>query len=413
MTTDRTFIIVGASLTGAKAAERLREDGFDGRIVLVGAEQELPYERPPLSKSYLLGKEERATIYVHDEQWYLDNAVELRLGRRATHLDLARHEVTLDDETLRYTKLLLATGASARRLVVPGSELDGVLYLRTVQDSDALREVLDTGGRIVVVGGGWIGLEAAAAARSKGCDVTVVDPRHVPLHAALGEEMGAYFADVHRRNGVDLRLRRKVTELRGAGRVSSVHTDDGAELPADVVVVGVGVTPNTELAEQAGLVVHDGVVVDEHLRTANPDVYAAGDVARSHVPKYATTLRTEHWSNAMRSGPVAARSMLGQDAVYDRLPYFFSDQYDVGMEFTGWFPRNGYHRLVVRGDQTKDAFYAFWLRDNRPVAGMQVNSWDDGIKPVEDLIEADVRVDPERLVDPSIALTDLADNDVG
>lgn len=254
MTTDRTFIIVGASLTGAKAAECLRKDGFDGRIVLVGAEQELPYERPTLSKSYLLGKEERAAIYVHDEQWYLDNAVELRLGRRATHLDLERHEVALDDgEKLRYTKVLLATGASARRLAVPGGDLDGVLYLRTVQDSDALREVLDAGGRIVVVGGGWIGLEAAAAARSKGCDVTVIEPRPIPLRTALGEEMGAYFADVHRRNGVDLRLRHKVTELRGTGRVSSVHTDDGSQLPADAVVVGVGVTPNVELAAQAGL----------------------------------------------------------------------------------------------------------------------------------------------------------------
>ncbi|GAA2860614.1 FAD-dependent oxidoreductase [Streptosporangium fragile] len=408
MTTEQTFVIVGAGLAGAKAAQSLREEGFAGGIVLVGAEAERPYERPPLSKGYLLGKDDRAKVYVHDEGWYAENSVELLRGHRVTGLDRAAHEVELDDgRRIGYAKLLLAPGASPRRLDVPGADLDGVHYLRTLGDAERLREALRGGGRVVVVGAGWIGLETAAAAREYGCEVTVVEPQAVPLQAVLGPEMGAFFAEVHRRRGVDVRLGRGVTGFLGTGRVQAVATDDGGEVTADVVIVGVGVRPDTELAERAGLAVENGILVDASLRTDDPDVYAAGDAANAFNPLYGTRIRVEHWANALNGGPAAARSMLGQEVVYDRPPYFFSDQYDVGMEFSGWFPQGGYDSVVVRGELPAHDFHAFWLAGGRVVAGMHVNRWDEGIAPVQELIRAGVPVDPDRLADPSAPLADL------
>lgn len=289
---------------------------------------------------------------------------------------------------------------------MPGADLAGVHHLRTVQDSARLREAIQAGGRVVVVGGGWIGLETAAAARGYGCEVTVIEPRPVPLLAALGTEMGAFFAGVHRRHGVDVRLGRSVTELRGTDRARAVVTDDGDEIPADVVIVGVGAAPCTELAEGAGLGVDNGILVDEHLRTTDPDVFAAGDVANAFHPRYGTWVRVEHWANALHGGPAAARSMLGHDAVEDRIPYFFTDQYEIGMEYTGWFPPGGYDTLVTRGDPDATGFQAFWLADERVVAGMHVNQWDEGIAPMQDLINAGVAMDPVRLADPSVPLAD-------
>ncbi|WP_433374842.1 NAD(P)/FAD-dependent oxidoreductase [Streptosporangium sp. CA-115845] len=408
MTTEQTFVIVGAGLAGAKAAESLREEGFSGRITLIGAETELPYERPPLSKGYLLGKEEKAKVYVHDEGWYADNSVEPLLGRRVTDLDRAAHQVELHDgRRIRYDKLLLVPGASPRRLDVPGADLDGVHYLRSLDDSERLREAIRGGGRVAVVGAGWIGLETAAAARGYGCEVTVIEPRAVPLHAALGPELGAFFADVHRRHGVDLRLGREVTGLLGSGRVHAVATDDGQEVAADVVIVGVGVNPNTELAERAGLAVENGIVVDESLRTDDPDVYAAGDVANAFNPRYGTRIRVEHWANALNGGLTAGKAMLGRPVVYDRPPYFFTDQYDVGMEFSGWFAPGGYDSVVIRGDLESGAFHAFWLAGGRVVAGMHVNQWDEGIAPAQDLIRSGATVRPERLADLSVPLGDV------
>jgi 3-phenylpropionate/trans-cinnamate dioxygenase ferredoxin reductase component len=405
MNNQPTYVIVGASLAGAAAAQTLREQGFAGRIVLIGDEIELPYERPALSKGYLLGTDERAKIYVHDECWYADHAVDLLLGRRVTLLDRVAHQVELDTGArIGYAKLLLATGASPRRLRLPGAELEGVHYLRRVEDSDRLREAIRAGGRIVVVGGGWIGLETAAAAREFGCDVTVIDPQPAPLLAALGSEMGAFFAGLHLHHGVDLRLSHTVTELRGTGRVNSVLTDDGSEFAADAVIVGIGAIPNIELAEQAGLSCDNGIVVNEMLCTQDPDVYAVGDVANSYRPFYGGHLRTEHWANALHGAPVAAQAMLGQRIAYDKLPYFFTDQYDVGMEFSGWIGPDGYDRLVTRGDVAGQAFHAFWLTDNRVVAGMQVNLWDDGIAPVDELIRSRQPVDPDRLADASVPL---------
>ncbi|MGH3519476.1 MAG: NAD(P)/FAD-dependent oxidoreductase [Haloechinothrix sp.] len=409
MANEQTFAIVGASLAGAKAAETLRTEGFDGRLVLIGAEPERPYERPPLSKGYLLGTEEKAKTYVHDQGWYADNAVELLLGARGTRLDRTTHQLELDDGArIGYTKLLFATGASPRHLDLPGSDLDGVLYLRRIEDSERLREAISGGGlRAVVVGAGWIGLETAAAARQYGCEVTIMEPQSTPLYSTLGPEVGGFFADVHRQHGVDLQVNRGVTEFRGTERVSAVVTDDGSEIPADLVIVGVGARPNTELAEQAGIAVDNGILVNKALRTDDPDIYAAGDVANAFHPFYGTRIRVEHWANALHGGPAAARSMLGQEVSYDRAPYFFTDQYDVGMEFCGWFPPGGYDAVITRGDLDGQAFHAFWVTGSQVVAGMHVNLWDEGITPVQELIRSRAPVDRERLADPSIPLADI------
>ena len=401
---DEPFVIVGASLTGAKAAETLRDEGYDGPIVLIGAESAHPYERPPLSKGFLTGSADRTSLDVHEQGWYAEHGVELLLGHRVTALDRADHEVELENgRRLGYAKLLLATGAQPRRLAVPGAELAGVHHLRSVEDAERLREEVRGGGHVVVVGAGWIGLETAAAARGYGCQVTVIEPQAAPLQAALGREMGGFFAGVHRRHGVDVRLGRGVTALRGDRRVHGVVTDDGTEVPAEIVIVGIGAVPSTELAEAAGLAVDNGILVDEYLRTTDPDVFAAGDVAKAFHPRYGTWIRVEHWANALNSGPAAARNMLGRGIADDRLPYFFTDQYDIGMEYSGWFPPGGYDKVVTRGDLDA-AFHTFWLAGDRVVAGMHVNLWDDGIAPVQHLLRAGLPVDPHLLADPSVPL---------
>jgi NADPH-dependent 2,4-dienoyl-CoA reductase/sulfur reductase-like enzyme len=400
------FVIVGAGLAGAKAAETLRAEGFDGRVVLFGEEAELPYERPPLSKGYLLGAAERESARVHEPGWYDEQDVDLRTGVRVTGLDVAAHRVELDTgEGLSYAKLLLATGASPRRISLPGAELDGVHYLRVLPDSDRLRATLSEGNhRVVVVGGGWIGLEVAAAARTYGNQVTVVEPLPTPLHTALGPEMGEVFAGLHRAHGVDVRTGVKVTAFVGSGSVSAVQLEGGAELPADLVVVGVGAVPNTELAEAAGLDVDHGVVTDAGLRTSAPDVYAAGDIASAFHPLYGRHVRVEHWANALNQGPAAARSMLGQDVSYDRVPYFFTDQYDLGMEYSGLGSPDA--TVVCRGDVDGREFIAFWLREGRVEAGMNVNVW-DVTGPIQDLIRSGREVPVDRLADPAVPLEDL------
>jgi 3-phenylpropionate/trans-cinnamate dioxygenase ferredoxin reductase component len=406
MTTDRTFVIVGASLAGAKAAETLRAEGFVERVVLIGAEDERPYERPPLSKDYLRGEAERETVYVHPEGFYAEHDIELRLGRTAVSLNVAGRELALDDgERLRYDRLLLATGAEPRRLSIPGGELDGVLYLRSVADCDALRGRLDRGGAVVVIGAGWIGAEVAASARQRGLDVTVIDPLTVPLERVLGTEVGAVYRDIHLDHGVQMLLGTSVEAFEGGTAVERVRTSDGRELECDFVVVGVGVQPRTGLAAQAGLAVDNGILVDEHLQTGAPGVFAAGDVANAHHPFYGERIRVEHWANALHQGPVAARAMLGEPDVYDRLPYFFSDQYDVGMEYAG-FART-WDRVIFRGDPATREFIAFWLSGNRVVAGMNVNVW-DVIDPIQRLIGERVAVDDRRLADSDVPLEELA-----
>ena len=391
-----TFVIVGASLAGAKAAETLRDEGFDGRIVLVGAEAERPYERPPLSKEYLRGEAGREKLWVHDDaSFYDEHDIELRLATTVTDLDLGARAVVLGDERLAFDGLLLTTGATPRRLDVPGADLDGVHYLRSVESSDAIRARLDRGGKVVVVGAGWIGSEAAASARQRGLDVTIVEPAAVPLERVLGPEMGAVYRDAHAEHGVELLLGTGVDAFEGAGAVERVRTSDGRTVDCDFVIVGIGVAPETGLAERAGLTVDNGIVVDGALRTSVPGVFAAGDVARHEHPLYGP-LRVEHWSNALHQGPAAARSMLGSDEPYDRIPYFFSDQYDVGMEYSGNVI--GAARLVVRGDTASREFIAFWLDGERLVAGMNVNVWDVQDR-IRELIAAGTPVDDAALAD--------------
>ena len=403
---DQTFVIVGASLAGAKAAETLRAEGFDGRVVMIGAEAERPYERPPLSKDYLRGEVGREKVYVHDEAFYAANEIELRLGRTAVNLDLPINEVALDDgKRLRYDRLLLATGAEPRRLSVAGEALDAVLYLRSVGDSDALRERLDRGGSVVVIGAGWIGAEVAASARQCGLDVTVIDPAEVPLRRVLGSEVGAIYRDLHTDHGVRMLMGTGVASLEGSTDVERVRTSDGRTIDCDLVVVGVGVRPRAQLAAQAGLYVDDGVLVDEYLQTSMPGVFAAGDVAMTHYPFYGRRIRVEHWANALDQGPVAGRNMLGRSEAYDRLPYFFSDQYDVGMEYAGLAPT--WDRVVFRGDPASREFIAFWLVQDRVVAGMNVGVWDITDQ-IQRLIRERVAVDVRRLADPDVELGDLA-----
>jgi 3-phenylpropionate/trans-cinnamate dioxygenase ferredoxin reductase subunit len=412
---DHTIVIVGASLAGGKAAETLREEGFTGRVVLVGEETEPPYERPPLSKGYLSGGDPREQAFLHDEQWWTENRIELRLGQRATMLDAAAHTVTLDGVTdLRYDQLLLATGSRVRMLRVPGNDLHHVRYLRTIDESDALLGQLRAGrSRTVVIGAGWIGLETAAAARGHGCEVTVVELDALPLRRVLGDEVAVLFRDLHAAHGVEFRLGTGVREFKGTdGQLTAVVLSDGTELPADLAVVGIGIAPATELAVAAGLEMADGVVTDSALRTSDPDIYACGDVACTPNSVAGRPIRVEHWANALDGGPAAARSMLGKEVGYDKVPYFFTDQYDLGMEFSGWFEPGGYDRVVFRGDPALvegkvPEYIAFWLdARSRVLAGMNVNIWDVA-EQIQDLVRAKRPVDPAKLADPSIPLPGL------
>jgi 3-phenylpropionate/trans-cinnamate dioxygenase ferredoxin reductase subunit len=404
MSTSETFAIVGGGLAGAKAARALREEGFDGRLVLVGEEHVHPYERPPLSKDYLRGEVGREAIWAEPEEFYAEHDVELRTGTAVAALDAGASELELEGERLRYDRLLLATGATPKRLPIPGAELAGVHLLRSVEDSDRLREALESASRLVVIGAGWIGCEVAASARQKGVDVAMLAPEEVPLERVLGREVGAIYGELHRQRGVELVLGSGVEAIEGDGAVRGVRASGGRVLEADLVVIGVGVAPRTDLAEAAGLRVEDGIVVDERLRTSAGNVYAAGDVARAQHPLFGTSLRVEHWHNALEQGPAAARNMLGRDEPYDKVPYFFSDQYDVGMEYAGYAP--SYDRVVFRGDPASFEFVAFWMRGDRVAAGMNVNVW-DVTDDVQLLIRSGIAVEDEALRDPDTPLAQL------
>jgi 3-phenylpropionate/trans-cinnamate dioxygenase ferredoxin reductase subunit len=411
-----TFAIAGGGLAGAKAAETLRAEGFDGTLVLLSDEEEVPYERPPLSKGYLLGQAERKSAYVHPADWYAEHDVDLRCGVTVSSIDPQAHAVAFHDGKpggpagglVGYDKLLIATGAGPKRLDVPGASLEGVRYLRRLEDSDALRAAFRPGARVVIVGAGWIGLEAAAAARAADAQVTVVEPRPTALHDVLGPELGAVFAKLHEDHGVTFRFGETVREFRGDGgrELGTVVTSADAVLPAEVAVIGIGVAPNDSLASAAGLAVDDGVLTNAALETSQPDIYAAGDVARSFNPRYGRRIRVDHWSNALNGGPAAARSMLGQEIVYDRIPYFFSDQYDLGMECSGLPSPGTYDQVLYRGDPDSLEFIAFWLSSGAVVAGMNVNVWDvtDG---VQDLIRSARPVDVSRLSDPGVPLAEV------
>ncbi|HSI81100.1 MAG TPA: FAD-dependent oxidoreductase [Solirubrobacterales bacterium] len=400
-----TFVVVGAGLAGAKAAEALREEGFDGRLTLIGDEAERPYERPPLSKDYLRGETDEKP-YVHPEGFYAESEIELRTSTPVAELDPHGREVVLGDgERIGYDAVLLATGAEPRRLGLPGADLDGVLYLRTVADSRAIGERIDRRQRVVVIGSGWIGAEVAASAREKGSEVTMLEMAALPLERVLGPEIGSVYLDIHRDHGVEFLPETTAARFEGDGAVERVVTRDGAEIATECVVVGVGVSPRTGLAEAAGLAVEDGILVDERLATAAPGVFAAGDVANAQHPFYGRRLRVEHWANALEEGPVAARAMLGHDSAYDAIPYFFSDQYDVGMEYSGYATSRD--EVVFRGDVPGREFIAFWLDGGRVVAGMNVNVWEVS-DPIRELIRSRREVDRTRLADPDVPLEALA-----
>jgi 3-phenylpropionate/trans-cinnamate dioxygenase ferredoxin reductase subunit len=402
------FVIVGGGLGGAKAAQAMREQGFDGQILLVGSERHQPYERPPLSKGYLTGADERDAAFVHEPGWYDANRIELRLGTAASALDPAGHQLRLaDGSEITYDKLLLATGATPRRLRIPGADTSGVYYLRTIDDCEALKTLFTSAKRLAVIGAGWIGLEVTAAARAAGVAVTVIETEQLPLLRVLGPELAEVFANLHREHDVDFRFGASVTEIAVEdGRARGVRLGDGTTVAADAVLVAIGAVPNVGLAEDGGLRVHNGILVDASLRSSDPDICAAGDVANARHPFLGAQIRVEHWANALNQPAVAAASMLGQDASYDELPYFYTDQYDLGMEYVGYVAPGGYDEVVFRGDVAGREFIAFWLSHGRVRAGMNVNVW-DVVDPIKALIRRDAPVDAKRLADPEVALADV------
>jgi len=413
------IVVAGAGLAGARAVEAVRAAGYEGRVVLVGQEVPAPYIRPPLSKEYLAGAADRDSVDVHPRGWYAEHAIERIAGHRAAVLDRAGHRLTLDDgREVRYSRLLLATGASPRPFPGPGASLPGVHYLRTVEDSERLRTALAEGGRrVVIVGSGWIGLEVAATAKGYGNDVIVLGRDAVPLQAALGTEVGGIFDQLHRDNGVHLGNNTNVVELEGetrsgGTRVTGVRLSDRTLVRADLVVVGLGATPNTQLALGAGLAVDNGIAVSATFQTDDPDIFAVGDVANVFHPRLGHRLRVEHWANADTAGAAAGRALLGDTTAYAAIPYFYTDQFDLSMEYSGFGDLAGGAEVVFRGDRAGREFVAFWLADGRVVAGMNVNVWDVN-ETVQRLIRSDLRVDPRRLADESIALDDLLEPSPG
>jgi 3-phenylpropionate/trans-cinnamate dioxygenase ferredoxin reductase subunit len=408
MNTKPNFIIVGGGMAGAIAAQTLREEGFDGKITLVGQEQHAPYERPPLSKDYLQGKADRDSIFVQPEPWYAEHAVELRLGSGVTSLDPTSRVLTTATGTqLSYDKLLLATGSKPRRLGVSGADLDGVYYLRNVEDSERLKIEFSQAKRVVIVGAGWIGLETAAAARAAELDVTLLVSGDMPLEHMLGPEVAPIFAELHRSHGVDLRHRTTAVELTGRhGEATGVMLSDGTRMDADMIIVGIGAVPHTELAAEAGLKIDNGIVVDEHLRTSDPDIFAAGDIAHAYNARLGRHIRVEHWANARRQGVIAAKAMLGQDAVDVRPSYFFTDQYDLSMEYTGDIGPAGYDRVVFRRYADSRQVIVFWLDEQRVQAGMNINIWDVA-EDIERLIQSERPINADDLADPAIPLSNL------
>lgn len=400
---SETFVVVGAGLAAGRAVTSMREAGFDGHLVVVGNEPHLPYERPPLSKSYLMGQTEFDAAFVHPSGWYEEHDVDVRLGTTVTGIDRAERALATDDNgRIGYDALLLTTGAIPRTLPQADESGASVAYLRTVEDSDRIKAALTPGSHVAVVGAGWIGLEVAAAARTAGATVTVVESLDLPLLRVLGPEVAEVFAGLHREHEVDLRTSAHLTRVEAAGDRAVLHLRDGADVEADLVVVGIGVTPNSGLAEAAGIDVDNGILVDEYLRTSDPRVYAAGDVANAWHPLLGRRLRVEHWDTAIGQGSAVGRTMAGQPTAYDRLPYFFTDQYDLGMEYIGALGPEGYDEVILRGDLDSRVFTAFWVSHGQVVAGMHANDW-DAITPVRAIVEAG-DVDLARLRDDSVGL---------
>lgn len=396
-------VVIGGGLAGGTAAFALREAGFAGSVTLVADEPHLPYERPGLSKAYLRGEEPVEKLLVRPEADYDTEGVTLLPGRRAIAIDRDERNVEIGDgERLAYDRLILATGAAPRRLVAGDTDLPGVHLLRTIDDADAVRAAATTAERVVVVGGGWIGSEVAASLRQLGAPVTLVTNLARPLERMLGPEIGDVVADLHREHGVEL-VTGHVAGVVGDGRARGVRLSDGRVLEADLVVVGVGVVPRIELALRSGLeTAEGGIAVDERLRTSDPAIYAAGDIAAAQHPRLGRRLRIEHWDNAKRQGRAAARNAIGLDEPYDRTPYFFSDQFDLGIEVRG-LP-DPHEEVVIRGDAAARTFLAFWIDGGRVTAALNANVWDAG-KELAAMVRDGAQVDRERLADADVPMS--------
>ena len=404
------IVIIGASLTGATAAATLREEGFDGAIDLIGAEAQPPYNRPPLSKEYLRGQARFEEQLVKPAEYYAEQSITLRLGVRASAVDSKQKLVELEGgEQIAYDRLLVATGGRNRPLAGPGTAMEGLFQLRTVEDCDRIRAAARAGSRVVVVGLGFIGSEVAASLRQLGLEVAAVEAHPVPLARVLGEEVGTVLADIHRDNGVELALGDSVAAFEGGERVERVRTKNGRRLECDLVVAGIGIVPNSELLAASGAAVDNGVLVDERCRTSLPDVYAAGDVA-NHLHPIFGRLRVEHWNNGYQQGRAAARSMLGRDEPYAYLHSFWSNQYDHVVEYVGFAAR--WDRLVFRGRPESRKFLGFYLNEGVVRAAVGLDRGGDPDDPKEDgelkavasLIRDRVPVDPARLANEDIDL---------
>jgi 3-phenylpropionate/trans-cinnamate dioxygenase ferredoxin reductase subunit len=400
-----TFVIVGASLAGGGAAATLRQEGFDGKVILIGAEPQPPYERPPLSKDYLRGESSFEQALVQPPDFFRENGIETRFGVRATRVDAAEKVVELDDgERVAYDELLIATGGRNRRFPVPGLDLEGVHNLRTVADCDRIRAEIAPGQKAVVVGMGFIGSEVAASLRQSGVEVVVVDRNKVPLRRVLGEEVGRVIEGIHRDHGATLIFEDTVAAFEGADRVERVVTQGGRRIECDFVVVGLGVEPVTELLADTGAQIDNGIAVDEFCRTGVEGIYAAGDVANHYHPVFERRIRVEHWQNALNQGPAAARNMLGKDEPYDDIPWFWSDQYDFNLQYTGFHTE--WDELVVRGNMEERSFVAFYRKDERVVAAVAGNRGKDLRRSMR-LIKAQRPVDATKLQDPDVDLRAL------
>jgi 3-phenylpropionate/trans-cinnamate dioxygenase ferredoxin reductase subunit len=401
-----SFVVVGASLAGATAVATLRQEGFDGDITLIGAEPHPPYERPPLSKQYLRGETPFEKALVQPVAFYHEHRIETLFGKRATRVEPAERIVFLETgRRVRYDKLLIATGVRNRRPPIPGLDLQGVLYLRSVADADAIRGHIAPGKRAVVIGMGFIGCEVAASLRQKGVDVVAVAPSPAPLFRVLGEEVGTVLAAMHREHGVDPIFDDRVIRFEGNGRVQRVITKRGRRLECDFAVLGIGVEPVVDFIAESGIGIDNGILVDEYCRSTVEGIYAAGDVANHHHPVFERRMRVEHWQNAMQQGAAAARTMLGTGRPYDAIHWFWSDQYDANLQYAGF--HREWDRLVIRGSLEQRRFVAFYLNQGRIDAVVALNRGKD-VRRAVPLIRSRGLVDPEHLRDEDVDLRGLA-----
>jgi 3-phenylpropionate/trans-cinnamate dioxygenase ferredoxin reductase subunit len=399
------FVIVGASLAGANAAATLRQEGYDGEVILIGAEPHLPYERPPLSKQYLRGDASFESMLVRPPAFYEKNRIQPLLGARVTRVIPADRVVELETaRRIRYEKLLIATGGRNRRLPLRGLDLEGVYDLRTVGDADALRADVAAGRQAVVVGMGFIGSEVVASLRQKQVEVVVIDPDRTPLFRVLGEKVGGVMARIHRDHGVEMIFEDAVVAFEGTQRVERVLTKSGRRIPCDFAVVGVGIEPNVNLVADTAIDTGNGVLVDERCRTSVDAVYAAGDVANHYHPVFKRRLRVEHWQNAIKQGSAAARNMLDNAGPYDEVHWFWSDQYDVNLQYAG--AHATWDRLIVRGNLDERRFLAFYLKDGLIEAVVALNRGKDLRRSIP-LIKARTVVDPAKLQDEGVDLRSL------